>query len=175
MSSSFECDEISGELNGSDSMRGILHIDDSEVDHAVLTRSFKRVGIGAALYWCKNARDTRAFLNHEGDESKQATPRPALILLDLSLPGENGLSILKTLKSSPQFASIPVIILTSSTYPGDIEACYALGANSYLVKPLDSRDMDRPAKAFAQFWLVHALLPAANNRQSNCIYGKGDT
>jgi len=174
MSSAFESQDIAEEFDGPGAMRTVLHIDDSEVDHAVLMRSFKRLGIKAPLYWCKNARDARAFLHNDGDKSHQATPRPALILLDLSLPGENGLSILKTLKSSPEFTAIPVIILSSSTNPLDIEACYALGANSYLVKPLDSRDMDRPAKAFAQFWLVHAVLPAANKSQFNRLYGKGD-
>ena len=90
-----------------------------------------------------------------------AAPRPDLILLDLNLPCRTGQEVLEEIKRDPHFRRIPVVVLTSSEAEKDVQRCYDLGANSYVVKP---HDLDRFAEAIRsieEFWLANATLPGS--------------
>lgn len=141
----------------------ILHVEDSDIDHEALRRSFHKMQIDINISWCRSSLEAHEYLAEEAQSTfgKLKMALPSLILLDLNLPGEDGRSFLKKLRSIPRIAIIPVIILTSSSDPKDVHACFALGANAYLLKPLNPRDLDPVVQAFAQFWLKHAVLPAA--------------
>ena len=90
---------------------------------------------------------------------EEAAPAPAIILLDLNLPGTDGREVLKEIKSDPGLRMIPVIVLTSSSDERDIQACYAAGANSYLKKPVDLKGFIEAATRLKDFWLEIAILP----------------
>jgi two-component system response regulator len=81
--------------------------------------------------------------------------RPRLILLDLKLPRLDGMEVLKRVKSDPRTKAIPVVVLTSSGQEGDLEACYRLGANSYIVKPVHFNQFVETAEAIGAYWLRH--------------------
>lgn len=85
---------------------------------------------------------------------------PDLILLDLNLPRMNGLEFLAVVKSSEQFKSIPVIVMSSSAAPEDVAAAYRLNANSYTQKPLEIDQFISVMQTIRRFWLETALLPA---------------
>ncbi|MDX2246551.1 MAG: response regulator [Bacteroidia bacterium] len=89
----------------------------------------------------------KEFFERKGEEN------PKLILLDLKLPKINGIEVLGSIKSSPETKSIPVVILTSSAHSKDIEECYRLGANSYIVKPIGFDEFSKIITHTVNYWL----------------------
>jgi two-component system response regulator len=81
--------------------------------------------------------------------------QPKVIFLDIKLPMIDGFEILKRLKSDERIKSIPIVILTSSEAEKDIDICYQLGANSYLVKPMDFETLSQFIHQVAYYWLVY--------------------
>ena len=84
---------------------------------------------------------------------------PALILLDLNLTGMDGREALIEIKQAPDLCDLPVVILSASSHPRDIEFCYRHGANSYHLKPLETPIFKRIVKEIAGYWLDAAVLP----------------
>lgn len=94
------------------------------------------------------------------DETRNDRGRcPDMILLDLNLPRISGHEVLDRIKSDQATCTIPVIVMSSSKSPADIQSAYRLHANSYLVKPHDLDDLFRVISAFEAFWLQLACLP----------------
>lgn len=88
--------------------------------------------------------------------------RPDLVLLDLKLPGINGLAVLEAIKADPRTRDIPVVVLSTSSAPSDRARAAALHANAYVVKPLDFACFERSVAAIRAFWCAaHEPLPAA--------------
>jgi two-component system response regulator len=87
------------------------------------------------------------------------TTTPRLLLLDIKLPRLDGLQVLKVLKADERTRAIPVVVLTSSREPGDIENAYRLGANSYIVKPADYKSFTAALSAAGAYWLEINLTP----------------
>jgi CheY-like chemotaxis protein len=79
---------------------------------------------------------------------------PVVILLDLKLPRVNGLEVLRNLKTHPSFSAIPVVILTTSSEDSDVKTAYALGANSYIVKPVDFDKFQQVVQQVELYWNV---------------------
>ena len=103
---------------------------------------------------------------HDGQEALDFIPRweagevpPALILLDIKLPKVDGLEVLETIKRHPTFATLPVVMLTSSSVESDVQAAYRRGANSYIVKPVDFEKFVEVAAQIELYWSV-LNLPA---------------
>lgn len=89
-------------------------------------------------------------------------PPPDLILLDLNLPGHSGLQTLADIKADPALRRLPVIVLTTSKSPDEINRCYELGAAAVLNKPMRLREYRAMLGALEQFWLGHVRLPTAS-------------
>jgi CheY-like chemotaxis protein len=81
------------------------------------------------------------------------SPRPSLVLLDLRLPGIDGLEVLRTIKEAPELRSLPVVMLTTSAAEPDIAAAYRGHANSYLVKPAEFSHINEMTQALSSYWL----------------------
>lgn len=81
-------------------------------------------------------------------------PTPVVILLDLHLPKVDGLEVLRQLRANPHFGTIPVVMLTTSAEHGDVETAYKLGANSYIVKPVDFDKFRAVAEQIDLYWMV---------------------
>ncbi len=139
----------------------LIMVDDDEDDclmveaalyEALLKCDFHCVGDGIAMI---------EYLNRSGRfQDAGAAPRPDIILLDLNLPKMNGREVLQRLKSDPDFRSIPVIVLTTSTEEEDIAFCYGAGANTYIVKKPSFDGLVRAIRVIKDFWLETATLPA---------------
>jgi CheY-like chemotaxis protein len=86
-------------------------------------------------------------------------PLPRLVLLDLKMPKIDGFEVLKWIRSRPEFASLPVLVLTSSSEVRDMNAAYRLGANSFLVKPDDFYNVTSVAKLLKDYWLSGKKTP----------------
>ncbi|PVZ11923.1 response regulator [Actinomycetospora cinnamomea] len=109
----------------------VLVVEDSPQDVEAVRRTLTRAYPEARL---ECVEDGTTALERLADEEGE---RPDLVLLDLNVPGLDGHGVLTTVRRRSQLDELPVVVLTSSTHPRDIEACYRAGANSYVFKPVD--------------------------------------
>ncbi|MDX2255681.1 MAG: response regulator [Pseudanabaenaceae cyanobacterium bins.39] len=89
-------------------------------------------------------------------------PLPKLVLLDLKLPKVDGLQILKMIRASPRTQKLVVVVMTSSAEGRDLDACYELGVNSYIVKPLDFQQFIEVSRQVGFYWMMLNQLPELN-------------
>jgi len=117
----------------------ILFVEDNMDDATLTMRALKKSGLSNALFHVKDGAEALDFIYRKGAyASRSEDEKPKLILLDLKMPKISGLEVLEKIKSNPVYRAIPVVILTSSKEDPDIKRCYELGANSYIVKPVES-------------------------------------
>jgi CheY-like chemotaxis protein len=141
----------------------LLVVEDSNEDFKMLQRLMRRMEVQNPIYRCINGDDTLNFLYREGNyNNPELSPRPSAILLDLNLPGMDGRDILERLKQDIIFQKIPIVVFTTSSNPRDIELCYQKGANGYLVKPMDVRELQKTIEAFIDYWLEANTPPSLN-------------
>jgi CheY-like chemotaxis protein len=105
-------------------------------------------------------------LHLRGPSELRAEKNPAVVLLDIKLPGIDGLEVLRRIKSDPALRSIPVVMLTSSREDHDLARSYVLGANAYVVKPVDFREFVEAVKQVGLFWGVINQPPPRSVTQS---------
>jgi CheY-like chemotaxis protein len=123
--------------------RGVIHVllvEDDPGYALMVSKSFALASTNSRLHVVTDGRQALEFLRQAGEHA--GAPRPGLIILDLSLPGLHGLEVLAEIKADPGLMIIPVVILSSSTHPGDIRRSYELHASAYIVKPADPGDFD---------------------------------
>jgi len=138
------------------SNRPILIIEDNPMDAELVRRAFGRRHTANPIQTVEDGSEALEQI-HEWEAGK---PSPVLILLDLQLPGASGLEVLNQLKSHTKFSRIPVLILTASIENADVKAAYELGANSYIVKPIDFDRLLQVAEQIEVYWSVLDKLPA---------------
>jgi two-component system response regulator len=149
----------------SKSLRGILLIEDNPDDFEATSRSFKKAGLANPLHWCESAQEALDYLQRRGKYAAESgVERPALILLDLNMPGLGGRALLELVKQDKDLRRIPVVILTTSTDARDVDRCYELGASTYIQKPVDFDGLIRVAKALREYWFEIAVVPKGEER-----------
>jgi len=136
----------------------ILLVEDNPGDVRLVREALAESGGTSRLHTVGDGAEALAFVRREGEYAD--APRPDLILLDLNLPRMDGREVLKAVKSDPETRDIPVIILTTSSAPPDIEMAYDRGANAYVRKPLGMDRLTDAASAIRDFWLRTATLPS---------------
>lgn len=138
----------------------ILVVEDSDDDFFATQRAFKKAGLLNPIRRCSNGDQAVDYLFRRGEfAAPEVAPRPAIILLDLNLPGLDGRDVLRMVKSDQQLRKIPIIVLTTSSAPQDIERCYADGANTYVRKPVDLEGFFQAISRLRDFWFEIAVLP----------------
>jgi two-component system response regulator len=134
----------------------ILLVEDNPDDIKLAQRAFSKSKITEQinLEVARNGNDALDFLFGNSIHVKRDTKAmPAVILLDLNLPGINGLEVLERIRSDGRTRLIPVIILTSSKEEQDIKKAYGLGANSYIRKPVDFKKFSDVAQQLGLYWV----------------------
>jgi two-component system, response regulator len=138
----------------------LVVVDDSPNDVELILRALKSVNLANRVQVARDGKEALDFIFEiEQGGDGRLLHSLKLILLDLKMPRVGGLEVLHALKQDPRTADIPVVMLSSSQEPRDLESCYKLGASGYVVKPFN---FDQFAKAVAQaglFWLVVNQLP----------------
>ncbi len=128
----------------------ILLVEDNPVDVDLTLRAFSRRKLVNPVLVARDGEEALAWVPcWEAGEQL-----PAVILLDLNMPRVNGLTVLRELKAHPVLCTIPVVILTTSKEDHDINAAYRLGANSYIVKPVDFDNFMDVAQQIELYWCV---------------------
>ncbi|HSU57420.1 MAG TPA: response regulator [Candidatus Dormibacteraeota bacterium] len=134
----------------------ILVVEDREDDITVIRKSFERGQVSTALQIVKDGDEAILYLEGTGKFSNRAEyPLPWLVLLDLKMPRVSGFEVLKWIRRHPTLCSIVVLVLTSSDQVRDVNQAYALGANSFLVKPTDFENSVALATLIQQYWVQY--------------------
>lgn len=126
----------------------ILLVEDNANDAELTLRALKQRNLANQVYVCRDGAEAMDFF------SNGAGPIPKVVLLDLKLPKVDGLEVLRRLKGEARTKAIPIVVLTSSREEPDIERAYALGANSYIVKPVDFEAFARAVSDVGLYWLL---------------------
>lgn len=138
----------------------LLVVEDSDEDFEVLQLLMEDMNVTQPIYRCKTGDTALELLYEDAASPDQPIPmRPAVILLDLNLPGIDGREVLEQLKQDEQFRTIPIIIFTTSSDPKDINYCYQKGANGYFIKPVNPDKLEHNIQAFVSYWLGVNQLP----------------
>jgi CheY-like chemotaxis protein len=137
----------------------ILLVEDAPGDVRLTFEAFKKTTIDSVLNVVKDGASALDYLYQKG--SFPEAKRPDLIVLDLNVPKINGHEVLAQIKGDPNLKRIPVVILTSSHNPEDIQRAYNNHANCYLIKPNELKDFFEVIRALEDFWLSLVKLPHA--------------
>ena len=139
----------------------ILLVEDNEEDYEATMRAFRKVSLDNVVHRCVDGDDALDFLHKRGAYAdRSAESDPGLILLDLNMPGTDGREVLAQVKSDPKLCMTPVVILTTSHDPRDIEDCYRAGANSYVAKPMSLDGFVDAMHSVKDYWLQLTCLPS---------------
>lgn len=138
----------------------ILLIEDSLYDAEMTMRALKKINIINTLIHLKDGSEALDFIFGTGEYSdRDKNIHPKVILLDLKMPKVDGIEFLHRIKSDPDTKKIPVVVLTSSNEDPDINKCYELGVNSYIVKPVEYDNFTKAVAELGLYWLLLNQTP----------------
>ena len=132
----------------------ILIADDSDDDVHFIRRAFDRSGLINPIFVVNDGQQAINYLKGEGRFSnRDEYPLPSLLLLDLKMPNKNGFEVLEWIRKQSSVKSLRVVVLTNSGMTSDINRAYRLGANSFMVKPVDKDQFFAITDAIRGYWL----------------------
>ncbi|HKV44498.1 MAG TPA: response regulator [bacterium] len=134
----------------------ILLVEDNPAHAEMTVRALRKNNVSNHI---RVARDGAEAVNFLFANGTAPTGSPKLILLDLKLPKLDGIEVLRRIKADPRTKMIPVVMLTSSNEDHDLKACYGLGVNSYIVKPVDFQQFSDAVRSLGLYWVLLNRLP----------------
>jgi len=133
-------------------LKRILLVEDDPKDVQLTLEALSEYHLANEVFVARDGEEALNYLYRTGKFQAISSGNPAAILLDLKLPKVNGLEVLERVKADEKLKMIPVIVLTSSRQEADLEKCYALGVNGYVVKPVDFHEFINAVKELGIFW-----------------------
>lgn len=142
----------------------ILHIDDDENERFLLEHCADTADLRAPVVSLPSGQDAIEYLKGiNGYSDRNRFPLPCLILLDLKMPGLDGFDVIRWIREQPELQTLPVIMLSSSNFPGDIEKGMKLGLNAFVSKPSNLDNFVELMKSIDAFWLhYHEFDPTSD-------------
>jgi CheY-like chemotaxis protein len=142
----------------------ILLADDDEDDRLLTCTALAECRLGNRVDTTEDGEQLIDYLKRRGKYKSLAhEPLPGLILLDLNMPKKDGREALKEIREDPQLRHIPIVVLTTSKAEEDVLRSYALGVNSFIIKPVTFESLVEIVKALAKYWFEIVELPAQRN------------
>ena len=135
----------------------VLLVEDDPGDVMMTREAFQDYKLHNQLHVVSDGAEAMEFLRQEGEHAGR--PRPDLVLLDLNLPRMDGRQVLEAIKSDPELASIPVVVLTTSENEDDVLRSYSLHANAYVTKPVDFARFIEVIRQIDDFFVTVVRLP----------------
>jgi CheY-like chemotaxis protein len=132
----------------------ILLADDNDNDLELTQHALAQYKLANEIVVVRDGVEALDFLYRRGDFASRPELDPILVLLDIKMPRVDGIEVLRTMKRDGRFHVTPVVMLTSSRQGPDVEECYRLGANAYVVKPVDFVQFADAVKTIGKFWAV---------------------
>jgi CheY-like chemotaxis protein len=144
----------------------LLLVEDNDEDYIAFMRVCRGAGFKPAVVRLSRGDEALDYLyRRQRFERPESAPRPGLILLDLNLAGEaDGFDVLAGIKQDAGLRTIPVVVLSTSSRPVDIERSYQLGANSYQVKAIDYASFKHAMKLSMDYWFNVSTLPTVQEK-----------
>jgi CheY-like chemotaxis protein len=115
----------------------IVLVEDDDGHANLVERNLQRAGLANGIHRLKDGQEALDYVQGKGAHAGRPGPHPMLLLLDIKMPRVDGVEVLRQLKSDPQTALVPIIMLTTTDDPREIQRCYELGCSVYITKPVD--------------------------------------
>lgn len=144
----------------------ILLAEDDPKDIELTINALEEYNLANDIFIARDGAEALDYLYRRGGFAQEPGGNPIVILLDLKMPKIDGIQVLKQIKSDKHLQMIPVVVLTSSNESQDLEACYQLGANAYVVKPVKFTDFVEAVRGIGVFWALINEPPPNNARKS---------
>ena len=149
----------------SNNLRPILLAEDNPNDVELTLAALHSMHLANDVTVVHDGAETLDYLHRRGAFAARTSGQPAVVLLDLKMPRVDGLEVLRQMRADPAMVFIPVVILTSSREESDLVRGYQLGANAYVVKPVEFEEFLSAVSQIGVFWaLVNEPPPAAPTR-----------
>ena len=137
----------------------ILLVDDSALDAELAIRGLRQHNLANNVVWVKDGEQALDYVYRRGQFEGRSSTGPRLILLDLKMPKVDGIEVTRIIKGDAKMRHIPIVIMTSSKEERDVSESYSLGANSYIVKPVDFEALANVASQAGYYWLAVNRAP----------------
>ncbi len=138
----------------------VLLVEDDLNDIFLVKRAFKMAHIQNPLQIVTDGQEAINYLRGEGKYAdREAHPLPKLIVMDIKMPRRTGFEVLEWVKGNKPLRRIPIVIVSSSNNPQDINRAYELGANAYMVKPVDFRAVEHLFESITHYWGLECAKP----------------
>ncbi len=147
-------------------LKRILLAEDDPSDIELTLNALSEYNLANDIFIVRDGAEALDYLYRRGNFVKEPGGNPIVILLDLKMPKVDGIEVLKQIKSDKDLQMIPVVILTSSRESRDLETCYQLGANAYVVKPVKFAGFVEAVKQIGVFWALINEYPPDKIRKS---------
>jgi len=131
----------------------VLLADDNSTDAELTTRALELGGVGRNIVWVQDGQEALDYVFRTGQYANRVPGNPHLMLLDLHMPKIDGPDVVERIKSDARTRSIPVVIMSSSDQEADMTRCYAVHANSYIVKPVDFKQFTEQVSQLGKYWM----------------------
>jgi CheY-like chemotaxis protein len=138
----------------------ILYAEDSTNDVELTLAAFKESNFANQIDVVKDGEEALDYLFYRGKYSQRERLMPSFALLDLKMPKVDGIEVLKAIRNSVEYKTLPVVILTSSQMESDVYQSYQLGVNAFVVKPIDFTDFVKAIKSIGYFWAILNTFPS---------------
>lgn len=153
-------------------LKPILLVEDSAADIELTLAALQDSHVANRIIVLRDGSEALNYLDQHFQDSDEGFP--AVMLLDIKMPKVSGIDVLRAIKSSEQLSNVPVVMLTSSREGPDLTDCYDLGANGYVVKPVEFDEFFEAVKALGKYWAVVNEPPTYSRLQGKlCIVGTG--
>jgi CheY-like chemotaxis protein len=135
-------------------LRSILLAEDNAKDVELTLEALSEHNLANQVTVVKDGVEAMEYLHCEGKYKLRKAGNPAVVLLDIKMPRMDGIEVLQAIRNDPALKMLPVVMLTSSREEPDLKRSYELGANAYVVKPVDFQDFIQAVKEVGVFWAV---------------------
>jgi CheY-like chemotaxis protein len=140
-------------------IKSILLVENDSKDVELHLHALEEFNLTNRIVVARDGVEALDYLYRRGHFAERVPGNPVAIWLDLNMPKLNGLEVLRQLKSDETMRTIPVVVLSASREPKDLQECYALGVNAYLVKPIHFEEFTQMAKNLGLFWALYNEPP----------------
>jgi CheY-like chemotaxis protein len=145
----------------------IIIAEDDEGHATLIRKNLKRSGIVNEIIHFKNGQDVLDYLFQRNEKLNRKTGVPIMLLLDIKMPGIDGVEVLRRIKEDAELQKMPVIILTTTDDPREVEKCHALGCNNYITKPVDYKEFVDAIQKLGLFLMVVQIPVIDGKDKSN--------
>lgn len=143
-------------------IKTILLVEDNPQDVELTIEALSEYKLANNVVTVSDGVEAMDYLRCEGEYKDRKTGNPAVILLDIKMPRMDGIEVLEAIRNDVKLKQIPVVMLTSSRENPDLNECYTLGANAFVVKPVDFGEFIEAVKHIGIFWVLLNEQPPTN-------------